>query len=55
MTSPEDMGLIDPGGGPDEPDPEYDPAWDWWDGMTVDDMTAAGAGRGRGGRQEPAS
>ena len=24
MTSPEEMGLIDPGVGPNEPDPEYD-------------------------------
>ena len=38
LTLPEDFGLIPPGGGPDEPDPEWDPAWNWWDGMTVQDI-----------------
>lgn len=34
MTSSADLDLIPNGGGPHEPDPEFDPAWDWWDGMT---------------------
>jgi hypothetical protein len=47
MTSPEEQGLIAPSVGPDdEPDPEFDPARDWWDGMTVADMVA---GDGDGG------
>lgn len=53
-TSPEDFGLIAPGGGPDEPDPEFDPAWDWWDGMTVQDVVTGGWQERRSGEDADA-
>jgi hypothetical protein len=39
MDNDTDTGLISPDAGTgDELDPETDPAWDWWEGMTVQDI-----------------
>jgi hypothetical protein len=53
MTCPQDFGLIPPGGGPDEPDPEWDLAWNWWDGMRVQDIVT-GAWEHRSGKHADA-